>query len=160
MAALFLALLPLPTIAAQVSVEFDESVDFDEFLTYAFREGADAKRVEVQIRIEGFIKRELDQRGLMQVEDSPDLVVRTYALVEKLTLEQLADETTWEFYTGLVDMDAYSVRAGTLVIDVADRSGKTVLWRGLVAAPVTGNVAAVERKLDKAVTKMFRQFPR
>jgi hypothetical protein len=159
-ATLVLAFLLVPAIAAQISVEFDESVDFKGYQTYALREGTPARRLEVQIRIEGYIARELDQRGLRLVEESPDLIVRTYALVDKLTLEQLANQGTWEFYTGLTDMDAYSVKAGTLVVDIADASGEKVLWRGLVAAPVSGSVESVERKLDKAVAKMFRRFPR
>jgi hypothetical protein len=159
-AALLVAAVLVPAIAAQVSVEFDDSVDFKKYQTYALREGTPARRLEVQIRIEGFIARELDQRGLRLVEESPDLLVRTYALVDKLTLEQLADQGTWEFYTGLTDMDAYSVKAGTLVVDIVDPGSEKVLWRGLVAAPVSGSVASVERKLDKAVAKMFRQFPR
>jgi len=161
MIALILAtLVLLPALAAQVSVEFDESTDFESFVTYALQDGTPARRIEVQISIEGFIKRELDQRGMLLVQDSPDILVRTYALVDKLTLEELADQTTWEFYTGLSDMDAYSVRAGTLVVDIVDGSGERVLWRGLIAAPVGGSVASVEKKLDKAVAKMFRHFPR
>jgi hypothetical protein len=153
-------LLPAPAIAAQVSVDFDETVDFTRFETYAMREGTPARRPEVQTRIEGFIARELDRRGLRRAGESPDLIVRTYALVDKLTLEQLSDETTWQFYTGLKDMDAYSVKAGTLVVDVMDAGDDEVLWRGLIAAPVSGSVASVERKLDKAVRKMFKRFPR
>jgi hypothetical protein len=159
-ATLVVAFLLLPAIAAQVSVEFDDSVDFKEYQTYALRDGTPARRLDVQIRIEGYISRELEKRGLSRVEESPDLLVRTYALVDKLTLEQLANQGTWEFYTGLTDMDAYSVKAGTLVVDIVDPGSEKVLWRGLVAAPVSGSVASVERKLDKAVTKMFRQFPR
>ena len=159
-AAFVVTLFLLPAIAAQISVEFDDSVDFKGYRTYALREGTPARRMDVQIRIEGFVSRELEQRGLHVTDDSPELIVRTYALVDKLTLEQLADQSTWDFYTGLTDMDAYSVKAGTLVVDIADANGEKVLWRGLVAAPVSGSVASVERKLDKAVAKMFRRFPR
>ena len=154
-------LLPMMVAqAAKVSVEYDESVNFDSYLTYALRQGTFARRIEVQGRIESFVKRELNQRGLAQVEDSPDLIVRTYALVDELTLEQLANETTWQFYTGLTDMDAYAVGAGTLVVDVSEAGSEKVLWRGLITAPVNGNVDSVERKLDKAVAKLFRSFPR
>ena len=163
--AAMVAALLLPMMAAQaakVSVEFDESVNFKSYLTYALRQGTFARRIDVQGRIESFVKRELNQRGLAQVEveDSPDLIVRTYALVDELTLEQLANETTWQFYTGLTDMDAYSVKGGTLVVDVSEAGGEKVLWRGLISAPVSGNIESVERKLDKAVAKLFRSFPR
>jgi len=160
LAAFVVALLLLPAWAAKVSVEFDESANFDVYLTYALREGTFARRIEVQGRIESFVKRELNMRGLAQVEESPDLIVRTYALVDELTLEQLADETTWQFYTGLTDMDAYSVGTGTLVVDIAEAGDAKVLWRGLITAPVNGTVDSVERKLDKAVAKLFRSFPR
>ena len=158
--AILVALVLVQGAEAQVDAELDETVDFESFTSYAIREGTPARRIEVQARIDGFVKRELDQRGLVLVEQSPDLVVRTYTLVSKLTLEQLADETTWKFYTGLTDMDAYSVKAGTLVVDVTDGTGDELLWRGLIAAPVSGSVASVERKLDKAVRKLFRRFPR
>lgn len=159
-AVVLVALVLLPAVAAQVSVEFDESTDFDRFATYTMREGKPAQRLEVQLTIEDFVKRELSQRGLLPVEDAPDLIVRTYTLVGKLTLKELSDETTWEFYTGLTDMDAYSVNGGTLVVDILDGEAEKILWRGLITAPVNSSVASVERKLDKAVAKMFQRFPR
>jgi len=159
LAALLLAIIAVPATAAQVSVQVDESIEFSRFHSYAFQEGKPTQRPEVQKRIDGFLVRELQRRGLRAQPESPDLLVVTYALADKLTLEQLSDPTTWQFYVGMTDVDAYSVGAGTLVVDVVRPDGGAVLWRGLVAAPVNGPVSKVERKIDGAVKKMFKRFP-
>jgi hypothetical protein len=162
--ALLAAALATPTGAASVDVQFDPAVDFDRYRTFALHVGTAARRIEVQNRIEGYVAYELASRGLMQVERSPDLVVRIYCLVDRLTPQQLADPDTWAFYTGLVDVDAYDVKAGTLVIDLLEASGgdggERRVWRGVVSAPVHGSTASVERKIEKAVHKMFRRLPR
>jgi len=158
-AVLVVAAVAAVATAAQVSVQVDETIDFEQFRTYALRDGKPAQRLEVQKRIDGFVSRELERRGLRAQHDSPDLLVLTYVLVDKLTLAQLADPTTWAFYVGLTDVDAYSLGAGTLVVDIMQPNDGAVLWRGLVSAPVSGPVEKIERKIDAAVTKMFKRLP-
>jgi hypothetical protein len=158
-AALFAACIAVHAAVAQVSVQVDETVDFERFETYTIRDGKPALRIEVQKTIEGYVVHELERRGLHAEPVSPDLVVKTYALVDKLTLEQLADPTTWQFYVGTADVDAYAVGAGTLVVDVLNPDGEALVWRGLVAAPVSGPVSKIERKLGSEVAKMFKRFP-
>ena len=97
--------------------------------------------------------------GISPDQDAPDVYVSTYVLVDKHTLRELADPSTWEFYTGMTVTDAYSVQAGTIVIDIVDSASNHVVWRGLAAGKVTGTVAKNEKKLDKALRKMFKQYP-
>ena len=80
-------------------------------------------------------------RGLAQVEESPDLIVRTYALVDELTLAQLADETTWKFYTGLTDMDAITLSTAQMI--KAERLTIETGWRMILVGGMSNLVFKV-----------------
>ena len=54
-------------------------------------------------------------------------------------------------------MDTYE--EGTLVVDLFDMSDKRVVWRGVASETVSDNPEKNSKKVQKAVEKMFKQFP-
>ena len=109
-------------------------------------------------------------------EITPDNRAQICALVEKLdglplaielaaarlnlfTLEELSDDTTWAFWTGVRSVDALDVGAGTLVIDLLDAVDREIVWRGLASEALHPVPDKNLKKIDRAVRKMFRQLP-
>ena len=143
----------------RVSVEFDEAGDFSTYATFSFEVGTPARRGEIQQRIEAAVTRELAERGLRVAVEAPDLLVLTHVLVDRQSLDQLSDETYWEFVTGVTGVDAYDVGAGTLVVDLVDPATNKVVWRGIAVETVRESAAKIERKIDKIVGRLMRNYP-
>jgi len=54
-------------------------------------------------------------------------------------------------------VDSYEV--GTLVVDMFDTYSKKLIWRGSASDVLTGKPDKDEKRLEKAVEKMFEHFP-
>jgi hypothetical protein len=154
-----LAIASAAAASSRIAVEHDPATDFARYTTYAWKQGAPARRLETQKNIETTVDQRLLDLGWVRVSHSADAWVSTYLLVDRHTLAELANPTTWEFYTGSMSVDAYDVGAGTLVVDIVDAATERVVWRGLVSGSVTGTAVRNQRKLDKALRKMFKRFP-
>jgi hypothetical protein len=151
-------LLAVPALAG-VSVEYDREADFSRYTTYSWGEGTPGRRPSVQELIVAAVDRELAARGLIKVDQGGSLNVLTHALVDKHTLEKLADPTYFKFWSGVNIVDPRTLKAGSLVVDLQDASSERIVWRGLATATVDKTFKKLGKKIDKVVAKMFRQFP-
>ncbi len=159
--AIVLAALLLVTAASAAKIESDADpqADFSSYATFAWGEGREAAEPDAQRWLTGLVRNALTSRGLRPVESDADLIVATYTLVERHTLEELADEATWDFWTGISDMRAGEVGGGTVVIDLIDRTTERIVWRGLASASVTDNRPKTRKKAEKALDQLFRLLP-
>lgn len=145
--------------AAKFSAEHDATADFTRYRTVSWREGTPASISRAQDLIVSAIEDQLEERGLEIADADADLYVVSYALVDQHTLEDLADETRWEFWTGQRSVRATDLGVGTLVVDLVDAESEQVIWRGLVSGSVSGNVERNRNRIGKLVRKLFRRFP-
>jgi len=159
-----LALTLLATLCAfaqKIEVEFDQSVDFTKFKTFAIRNGRlNSKNPSlnselVKKRIEADIQRYLGAKGLTMTEGQADLNVRyTLGAVRKSELESYP--AGWRGWGTRVVRVPYT--EGTLVIDLRDPSTKSLVWRGL-AREEKSDASKVEGKLDDMVRKAIDKYP-
>jgi hypothetical protein len=63
------------------------------------------------------------------------------------------------FRDGNINITEQDYKVGTLVIDMYDAKTKQLLWRGSAEGTLSDKAAKNENKLDKAVAKMFKDFP-
>jgi len=154
-----LTALAATVVLADAQVDFDGSVDFSAYRTYAWQEGTPARRDEAQKRIVDAVERDLASKGLTRVERDPDVYIATHALVDQHTPKELADPTYWDFVTGVTNIDAFDVRGGTLVVDATDASTMDRVWRGVVSEPVKGNPGRAFKKIESAVRSVLKHFP-
>jgi hypothetical protein len=63
------------------------------------------------------------------------------------------------FRDGNINITEQEYKVGTLVIDMYDAKAKQLLWRGSAEGTLSDKAAKNENKLDKAVAKMFKEFP-
>jgi hypothetical protein len=158
-----LTLAALSTMAslvlAGIAVEFDEGTDFSRFGTYILKEGTPAHRDSARRQIANSVEAALNGKGLQQVEQDPDIYVVTHVLMDVQSLGKLADPDYWEFITGVAGVDAYKVGAATLVVDVVDAKKQKVVWRAVATEAVKGSVQQMQKKVDKAIRKLFKRYP-
>ena len=163
-----LALLVLGLLAARgaraqkVTMEFDQSIDFSKYKTFAIRDGQLNSRNPalnsdlVKKQIEADIQNDLTARGLTMVPSGPsDLNVRyTFGAARKTEIEA--------YPAGWYGMGTRYVRVpyaeGTLVIDLRDPTTRSLVWRA-IAAEDKSDASKIEGKINDMVKKAIEKYP-
>ena len=175
---LFLSLLAAPSLAQKVFIDFDETVDFSQLKTFAFKESPEDLRDSYEMghtRVQNAIRRQLIEGGAKQVQRDPDLWVTYHtAEDEQIQINQSSMGvgygsgwygSGWNYggywgggYGGSVSTSVSSYTEGTLVIDIWDAKKEQMVWRGIATATVGSNAGKNEKKLDNALEKMSKQY--
>jgi hypothetical protein len=163
-----LALLVLGLLAAQsaraqkVTMEFDQSIDFSKYKTFAIRDGQLSSGNPalnsplVKKQIEADIQNDLTAKGLTLVTGGPsDLNVRyTFGAARKTEIEA--------YPAGWYGLGTRYIRVpyaeGTLVIDLRDPTTRSLVWRA-IAAEEKSDATKIQGKLDNMVKKSIDKYP-
>lgn len=158
---LALASLPMPAAAA-INVDYDRSVDFSRFETFSWATGTAANAI-VQKRIVAAVERELEAAGLRKVEGNGDLRVSTHVSTDEETRVDIDDygyNSRWRGWGSPTTVQVRNVLVGMLVVDLVDGESKQLVWRGVGKDTVGKSPEKNEKKINKAVKKMFKKYPR
>lgn len=159
---ILLGLLAAQIASAQkVTVEFDKTVDFGKYKTFAIREGQlNSKNPAlsselVKKQIEADIVQNLTSKGLTPASGPSDLNVRyTFGQARKVEVER--------YPAGWYGMGTRAVRVpyaeGTLVIDLRDPATRALVWRS-IASEEKSDAARIEGKIDSMVKKSIEKYP-
>jgi hypothetical protein len=163
-----LSLLVLALLAAQgaraqkITMEFDQTIDFSRYKTFAILEGQLNSRNPalnsplVKKQIEADIQNNLTAKGLTMATSGPaDLNVRyTFGAARKTELEA--------YPAGWYGRGTRYVRVpyaeGTLVIDLRDPTTRSLVWRA-IAAEEKSDATKIEGKINDMVRKSIDKYP-
>ena len=163
-----LALLVLGLLAAQgvraqkITMEFDQTIDFSRYKTFAIRDGQLSSGNPalnsplVKKQIEADIQNDLTAKGLTMVTSGvSDLNVRyTFGAARKTEIEA--------YPAGWYGLGTRYVRVpyaeGTLVIDLRDPTTRSLVWRA-IAAEEKSDATKIQGKLDDMVKKSIDKYP-
>ena len=163
-----LALLVLGLLAAQgaraqkITMEFDQTIDFSKYKTFAIRDGQlnsgnpALNSPLVKKQIEADIQNDLTAKGLTLVTSGvSDLNVRyTFGAARKTEIEA--------YPAGWYGLGTRYVRVpyaeGTLVIDLRDPTTRSLVWRA-IAAEEKSDATKIQGKLDDMVKKSIDKYP-
>ena len=159
MLVLLLCLAWTSAARAAVSVELDDALNVAGFQSYAWKQGKPAQHAWVQNQIVSSVEFALEKRGLSKVDGEADLYVQTYALIDEHTLEELADPTNWEFWTGVTSVDIYQINVGTLVIDLVDGRTQKTVFRGVATETAAKTAEKTQKKINRVILKVFDYLP-
>ena len=165
-------LTALPAAAQKIYIDYDQATAFSQFKTFQIRETPqDLRRRALRAHqaIVGEVRAMAAESALTEVESDPDMVVAYYAADRgtlNLALSDLeysygADFTTGDYWDGGVGTrtpDTFSFKEGTLIIDIWDPGRKTLVWRAIATAVVKNDPAKNEKKIDKALKKISKQW--
>lgn len=168
-----LTLVALPAGAQSVYVDYDRSVDFDSFRSFAWAETPQTSiRGESPLthsRIKNAIEHYLAEAGLVEDAEQPDLYV-TYHTSSK---EEVRLNTSsygagygprwgWDPYWGgrmsTSTTTVHTYERGSLIIDLWDADSKQMIWRGTASAVVSANPEKQEKQINKAIKKDGRHL--
>jgi Domain of unknown function (DUF4136) len=155
-------LMSMVAAAQTISVNFNQSQSFSQYHTYAW--GSDnANKVQnsilAQVAVQD-IDAALQSKGLQKVDESqkPDLLVTANG--------GLKQQTTYTamgmrgFGGGMGSITPQQNVIGTLIVDLYDAKGQSLVWRGIAQNTLDNNGSKNQQLVQKAVTKMFKQWPK
>ena len=164
------------SLAAKVNIDYDDSYT-KKVTTYQWVQSKQgAKSPLMDQRIVNAINHQLTDRGLSEVDTDPDIYVTYHASArEQLNIHTdnfgYGYPTTWHGgygggyyhggYYGGVGTSTTTVsrwQIGTLVIDAWDGEDKDLIWRGTAEGTISSNPQKMERRINKAVNKLFKKW--
>lgn len=159
-------MLGATAFAQTISFDFDRSVRFGGFKTYAWVPGTNVPDQLVHRRIVDAVDVQLALKGLNKVHEGnqPDLLIAYHASFDK-DLQITGFGSGWGGYrfggSRSGSARAEEILVGTMVIDIVDAKTSTIVWRGTATKDI--DVAAKPEKRDKNITKtaqkLFKHYP-
>lgn len=160
-------------VAAKTTIDFDPSIDFSKFKTFAYIGGVE-NLVSIQmnpdlinIRFHHMVVRELEKKGLHEVNpgQNPDLIVRYWANPE--TQVDVAVMGNWGSYGPYIGnewgavytaVSSSSHHLGTLILDLIDPKAKALVWRVYLVRKMS-DPDKDPKKAEDEFTDSFKSFP-
>lgn len=164
---------PVLVCGQKLKVDYDKSIEFTKFKTFAWGELYPARLPMLRINIIGAINEQLKAKGLVEVEKDPDVIV-TYsgdivgesnqgvsapAYPGYAGTPPAVDSTMWTGSAGGGGM-AVTYPKGTLIVELMDPHAGKIAWRaaGQVKLDIEKKGKSVDRVNDM-IAKMFVQYP-
>ena len=151
--------------AIRVNSDFDKSVDFTQFKTYAFyKNGID--KVEIsdldKKRILRSIDNHMQKKGFIKSE-SPDMLINIFTK-ERQQVDVNQFNMGWGFgwnpwMWGGNQTAINSYYEGTLFIDLIDAKKKEMIWQGEGQGNLTNKSSDKDKLIDEFVNKILAQYP-
>jgi len=168
---LALSLLGVGAEAQKIKVEFDKSIDFTKFRTFAWAPLDASSRPMLVAAIAGAVESELASRGLKRETENPDLYIEMYGAVDSDAAVSYSD--LYSGYGGIPPFDqsfvmwgavpgtttTVVVHKGQLVVDLIDASQRKLAWRGIAKEKLSDNRTKLVNQVNTAVEKMFQKYP-
>ena len=184
-ASLALGLLAAGGCAAgpKVITDFDPSVEFSAFHTFAFsgitdrgREIGVSDHSPLRGRIKAMIDEQFAARGVRQVglEDHPDLLVHIFfGVMDEQSVESTSrmpgffgrQMQAYEYHDGgwtpikttrVITQDDHE---GTLIVDLAKPSKKALVGRAVIKAVLGDNLEENFKLANKGIDEAFKDYP-
>ena len=166
----FLATVAGGAQAQKIKVEYDKSLDFSKFKTFAIDPVENPSKPMLRLAIQAAVQDDLTKRGLKLVTDNPDLWVQMYGAIDTDFAVSYSDL----YYGGVIPPFDYSflmwgavpgatttvvVHQGQLAVDIIDASRKKLSWRGIAKEKLSDQREKLLDQVNTAVEKMFKQYP-
>lgn len=160
-----LVLVPFLTVseavAQEVTFDYDQAADFTKYKTFGWSLAqVPAKNPANHVRITRAVEANLATRGITKATDGdPDLTL-TYSgkVGEKVKVTSKSAGSYWEPTNLRTTVDVGKVKAGTLILEMADAHTKDVVWRG-VATTIGLRPDMMEEEITAAVKKLLEGYP-
>ena len=160
---IFISLLwVVPLMAQQVSVNYNHGVSFAQFHTYAWAPN-NANQIQNSILAQVAqqdIENAMAQKGFQKVAESqnPDLIL-TASGGERA-------QTSWNTWGmrgiggGMGSISPQQNIEGTMIVSLYNPKTQELVWRGIAEDTLSANGNKNQQMVEKAVQKMFKQWPR
>lgn len=172
---IFMAVLFIGQLQAQVKSDYDKTVDFTKIKTYTFEGWAlDSDKILNDLdkkRITDAFKHELSIRALEYKEEGADVAITLYVVIDNKT-----STTAYTTYTGgmgygprwgygagggmaTTSVSEYDYQEGTIVIDFFNTETKNLVWQGINTQTVKDKPEKRDKSIPKSIKKLMKPYP-
>jgi hypothetical protein len=162
--ALLLFLLAGKGFAQKVTIDYDHKANFQGYKTYAWAKGTPLENQLWDQRIIDGIDQQLGAKGFQKAPRGtyPDLYVLYHGAVgheAQLNTTNMGGGWGWRWGGGMSTTTVEHIPVGQLVIDIGDAKTKKLMWLANSTDTLSDNPDKNQKKLQKALQKMFKNFP-
>jgi hypothetical protein len=154
-------LLAATTWAQHVTSDYDPHADFSRYHTYLWLKISTPDTIWDH-RVQDAVDQQLTAKGLTKLPSGGDLAVTAIGIARNKTEMQTYYDNLggwrWNGF-GTATSVPKTYRVGTLVVDLFNGGTKQLAWRATARDTLSDKPAKNEKKLSKAVAKMFKNFP-
>jgi hypothetical protein len=151
--------------AQKSSTDFDPKTNFSQYKTFRWIGHPHVKDDPLmEQRVIDDVNAALVAKGWQQVSEGADVGIMAHVATEReRTLETMytgfGGGWRWGggFGEAITTPETYTV--GTVVVDLFDAHTQQLIWRGVATDTLSGKPEKDTEKLNKAVQKMFKEFP-
>lgn len=145
----------------QVSVNYNHSQSFSQFHTYAWGSN-NANQIQnsilAQVAVQD-VDAALQGKGLQKVAENqnPDLLVTANGGMKEQTSYSAMGMRGIGGGMGSITPEQNVI--GTMIVDLYDAKNQSLVWRGMAQNSLNNNGNKNQQMVQKAVAKMFKQWP-
>lgn len=162
----------------EVKSDYDTSVNFTHYKTFAFHQILDQSGSVSNLnknRIIRAIKADLAKKGLTETKQNPDLIVNMTTIIENK--KSVIAHTDYYGYDGFyrpyhwsgryagfappstTTFDVREYKDGSLIIDIIDAANQQLIWQGIGNKEIDKPADNPDAVINEAVTKIMESFP-
>jgi hypothetical protein len=149
-------------IAQDVHTDYDHHANFERYHTYSWI-GVKTDNPLWEQRIQDAVDKELQSKGWQRVESGGDVAISAVGAVKNQkyyhTFYDGMGGWRWGGFGTEATTTVENERIGTVILDMYDASTKQLIFRGVARDTLSDKPEKNENKLQKAVDKMFKDFP-
>jgi len=161
-------MFPAFAAAQDVKIDFDKAYNFAPVKTYSIALGTKWGNDLSERRVLAEIDEAIAAKGWKKVADHADVQVVIHGATQ-------TKRNASTFYSGMGGYGGYGYggfggmgssstvvseyKVGTLVVDIFDTKSKTLIFRGTAEDEISDNANKNVKKIEKASTKLFKDFP-
>jgi hypothetical protein len=157
-------LLADAALAQTVTTDYTKGTDFSQYKTFMWIKEPNARNPLTNQRIVDAVNASLTGKALTLVTSDADLGIAAHAATQQQrTLDTFYNGFgggwRWRggFGSSTTMVSTYTI--GSLVVDIFDARTKEALWRGTSTKTLSDNPQKRADSLNKALGKMFKNFP-
>jgi Domain of unknown function (DUF4136) len=160
--AILLCMTATIALGQTVSVNYNQSQSFAGYHTYAWGSN-NANQIKnsilAQVAMQN-VDAALQGKGLQKVDENqtPDLIVTANGGMQQQTSYTAMGMRG--FGGGMGTITPQQNVIGTLIVDLYDAKTQSLVWRGMGQNTLSTNGSKNQQVVQKAVTKMFKQWPK
>ncbi len=159
-----------------VSVQ-DPKIDLYKYNTYCWIQGCELNyqgpdygyNIERMQSIQNIIKEELESKGLVNDENTPDVLVGFHVIVEEkervytkhpdMIDPYVRPIRYWDEYDEFYSQEIYRFLKGSLVIDLIDSETGAVVWQSTTERYMELDEQLDKDRMVKGVRKALKEYP-